>query len=165
MDKRKTHKTSSAGSAFAVGTMPTADSDERFYTEGVIKELQVNAESNAGTICFSIEPASGYSMEFMNRGEKKTVVVLRPEKSTECIFSNGVADLYAGDFLFSIEGRHLDRLLSLKISGCHVRLYVKDKGIVDGKGAGRDGKRQHDNENKFISAREVVVSEIRVTQR
>lgn len=105
-----------------------ADSDERYYTEGVIKELQIDAKSD--TVKFLIEPSNGYSLEVENKGGKKTVVVLRSENSGKQIFANRVAYLYAGDIVFSIDEKMREVLLSLKINRCLVRVCV-DAGKVD----------------------------------
>lgn len=101
---------------------------DRYYVEGVIKELQIDVKS--GTVKFLIEPSNGYSLEVENKGRKKTVVVLRSEKSAKQIFTNRVAYLYAGDFVFSIDEKMREVLLSLKINRCLVRVCV-DAGKVD----------------------------------
>lgn len=128
----------------------SADSDEKYYTEGVIKELQIDA--NNGTVKLLIEPSNGYSLEVENKGEKKTVVVLRSEKSAKQMFANRAAYLYAGDFVFSIDKKMDEILLSLKINRCRVRVYV-DAGKVD---ALIDTLEKSDNERRP----EVVVTEL-----
>lgn len=104
-----------------------SDSCERCHVEGVIKELQIDVKN--GTVKFSIEPSNGYSLEVENKGEKKTAVVFHSEKSVEQIFANRVANLSAGDFVFSIDEKIRDLLLSLKINRCRVRVYV-DAGEI-----------------------------------
>lgn len=126
------------------------DSDERYYTEGVIKELQIDAKSD--TVKFLIEPSNGYSLEIENKGEKKTVVVLWSEKSAKQIFANRVAGLYVDDFVFSINKNMREFLFSLKINRCLVRVCV-DAGKID---ALIDTLEKSNNERRP----EVVVTEL-----
>ncbi|MGN0853264.1 MAG: hypothetical protein ACI4Q3_07800 [Kiritimatiellia bacterium] len=122
---------------------------ERYYTEGVIKELWIKS---AKEVCFTVMPDSEYSVEVEHKGEKKTCAVFRPENFSERVFGGAVADLYAGEFTFSgLMCMTFDRLLRIKINGCHIRIYVVSK----------DPMMKYGGESKVP----LQVSEIRLKQK
>lgn len=123
-----------------------SNSVNRYYAEGVIKELWIKP---AEEFQFTLTPDKEYLIEVEHKGEKKSCGVFRPEDFSERICDGGVVDLYAGDFTFSVlEGISFDQLLLIKINGCHIRVYVESKDVL----------LKHDNG-------QVPVSEIRLKQK
>ncbi len=133
----------------------TASKKSRYYAEGVIKELWKTTKSET-EVRFTLTPDKEYAIEAEHKGEKRTCVVFRPEGFAKCILDDngnsgnkGVADLYAGDFTFSVpKDISFDQLLPIKINGCHIRITVESKDVL----------LKHENG-------QVPVSEIRLKQK
>lgn len=119
----KTSKTATKSAA-----ANSAKKEPRYYTEGVVKDLWLESETDTR---FTLTPDSGYSIEAEYNGERTTCSVFRSEDFAEGIFGKSVADLYAGDFIFSAsKGMTFDQLLAIKINGFHIRIYVANKDSV-----------------------------------
>lgn len=146
-----------------IGTESNTANKSRYYAEGIIKELWIAANKantpDKGTateteVRFTLTPDKEYAIEAECNGEKKTRVVFRPSDFTKDIFDDkenvnkGIA-LYAGDFTFSVpNGMSFDRLLPIKINGCHIRITVESKDVL----------LKHENG-------QIPVSEIRLKQK
>ena len=114
-----------ASKAPKVAATASAKNKPRYYTEGVIKDVWLESMRN---VRFTVTPDSEYSIGVDYKGEKKTCAVFRPENAAEHLCNKGVADLYAGDFTFSVpQGMTFDQLLLIKINACHVRICVESK--------------------------------------
>ena len=123
-----------------------SDSGKCCYTEGVIKELRIQKY-----VHFSIEPSTGFVMEFTEKGEKKNCAVFKKEDADKDVFNGNATKLVSGDFTFKVpEGLTLDQLLLMKINRCNIRLYVEDENAFT-----RDSK----------LGKEIPVQEIRVKQK
>lgn len=162
-----------------------SNSANRYYAEGVIKELWMatkadtsnkeDAQNKEGTskkgdvseteVRFTLTPDKEYAIEAEYKGEKKTCAIFRADDFAKDIFDDngnsgnkGVADLYAGDFTFSVpKGMSFDRLLLIKVNACHLRIYVEDKDSL----ADSDTL----DEGKLNRKSPVQLSEIRLKQR
>lgn len=148
-----------------IGTESNTANKSRYYAEGIIKELWI-AANKANTpdkgnttetkVRFTLTPDKEFAIEAEHKGEKRTCVVFRPEGFAKCILDDngnsgnkGVADLYAGDFTFSVpKDISFDQLLPIKINGCHIRITVESKDVL----------LKHENG-------QVPVSEIRLKQK
>lgn len=125
-----------------------SNSANRYYAEGVIKELWMATKADApkkedasetgnaseSEVRFTLTPDKEYAIEAEHKGEKKTCVVFRPKGFAKDILDDNrrgnkkVADLYAGDFtFFAPQGMTFDQLLLIKINACHVRICVESK--------------------------------------
>lgn len=128
--------------------------EPRYYTEGVIKDIWLESATDTR---FSLVPDSECSIEVERNGEKKTCSVFRPEDFAEVVFGTRVANLYAGDFIFSVpKGMTLDQLLLIKVNACHLRIYVVSKDSLSDCVTGED---------KPNSKSSIQASEIRVKQK
>ena len=133
----------------------SAKNKPRYYTEGVIKDVWLESKRN---VRFTVTPDSEYSIGVDYKGEKKTCAVFRPENAAEHLCNKGVADLYAGDFTFSVpQGMTFDQLLLIKINACHVRICVESKDSLAGGDTSDEGKL---NRESLVQA-----SEIRLKQK
>ena len=133
----------------------SAKNKPRYYTEGVIKDVWLESMRN---VRFTVTPDSEYSIGVDYKGEKKTCAVFRPENAAEHLCNKGVADLYAGDFTFSVpQGMTFDQLPLIKINACHVRICVESKDSLAGGDTSDEGKL---NRESLVQA-----SEIRLKQK
>ena len=144
-----------------------SNSANRYYAEGVIKELWMATKEDASEtgnaseteVRFTLTPDKEYAIEAEHKGEKKTCPVFRQEDCAEHLCGNGVADLYAGDFTFSaLQGMTFDQLLLIKINGCHVRIFVEAKTMLA-------TRLQGAKKGKLNKEDTVQVSEIRLNQK
>ena len=140
-----------------------SNSVNRYYAEGVIKELWMAIKADAPKtedvpeteVRFTLTPDKEYALEAEHKGEKKNCVAFRPEGFAKDILDDNkkrnkkVAALYAGDFTFSVpKDMTFDQLLPIKINGCHIRICVDSKDVL----------LKHDNG-------QIPVSEIRLKQK
>lgn len=146
-----------------------SNSANRYYAEGVIKELWMATKADAPKkedasetgnaseteVRFTLTPDKEYTIEAEHKGEKKTCVVFRPEGFAKDILDDNrrgnkkVGNLYAGDFTFFVpKGMTFDQLLPIKINGCHIRITVESKDVL----------LKHENG-------QIPVSEIRLKQK
>ena len=144
-----------ASNAPKVAATASAKHKPRYYTEGVIKDVWLESMRN---VRFTVTPDSEYSIGVDYKGEKKTCAVFRPENAAEHLCNKGVADLYAGDFTFSVpQGMTFDQLPLIKINACHVRICVESKDSLAGGDTSDEGKL---NRESLVQA-----SEIRLKQK